>query len=62
MLKQLVHWVCYILGIVLVAAPLPEDSSVWVGVVSGGLGGFLIAYGLESIIKDIIREENDGRQ
>ena len=61
MLKQLVHWVCYILGIMLAASPLPEDSSVWVGVVSGGLGGLLIAYGLESIIKDIIREEYNGR-
>lgn len=60
MFNQLIHWVVYILGIMFVATPLPENSSVWVGIVTGGLGGLLLAYGLDSIVRDIIKEENGG--
>lgn len=61
MAKQLVHWFAYILGITLIAAPAAEGHSVWADAFLALLGGMLLAYGLESIIKDIIREEYNGR-
>lgn len=56
MINRLVHWVVYILGLMLVTTPLSEDTSVWIGIGMGGIGGLLLAYGLEALVKDIIRE------
>ena len=53
--NQLIHWVVYILGLMLVTTPLSEDTSVWIGIVMGGLGGLLLAYGLEALVKDIVQ-------
>ena len=56
MLNQLIHWVVYICGLVLVTTPLSDDTSVWIGIGMGGLGGLLLAYGLEALVKDIVQE------
>ena len=56
MINRLVHWVVYILGLMLVTTPLSEDTSVWIGIGMGGIGGLLLAYGLEALVRDIIRE------
>ena len=55
-MRDLGFWVMFILGVVLLGQ---DAESVLVNAVYGFVGGLLLCYGLEGVVRGIIEGEND---
>lgn len=55
MMIKFTHWLCFLVGITMIAAPVPENS-VWLVFLIGATGGLLTLFGIEGIVRDLLKE------
>lgn len=62
MLNKFLCWLMFILGITMIAEPMPSETSVFLAMGFGAAGGLLTLVGIEGIVANSIKERLDDRR